>query len=1316
MNSVQTICAWAVFVSLFASAEAICQDGCADNELVARWQFKSFYNDASIEDENVLFAESTPDGSVWLAASRGLIHFDGYHWTRYTTDHGLPSNHVRCVCLASDGQLWVGTENGAGVFDGQRFDHAGTDGQLAGPSVRRIVEDPSDGTLWFCCDQWPNPEFPAGLTRMRDGEFTTWRSGDGLPSDYVSDYFRDSAGRQFVLTNRGLAQFDGNTFRRPLADQFGVTETTTYVWSIVESSIHGVVAATDDYFYMLEDGQWRRGRNSHFAQPKLCATKDGEIYTMRIGSAPRLFRWNGGQMVAHSNPLIDIGGGLQFVVEDSLGGLWFTGFEKLMRWERQNAEWTHLNQVSRLLLKDSQGGIWFEAKPAGLVRWQKGQWTSLPDQRGPVVEDLTGAFWMHSDSGINVWRKGHLTSISTDQLDMSEPMIVGCDRAGTVWITGKSDGNDPCLASFDGISWQHHLIEGGTAGSSFCQTEIDPESGIWCVVGRNRLPPFRLIHVTAQATDELELPNCAHMSSPPVVSVDSEGTIWISGFFGVKKYDHVQAEWQGIDNTGMAAFQVLEWADSIWYATSGEIGGETELIQVRQDQRQVVQTLAKRIVGVDDHGLYLATHGQLEILHQDLAVATVLTPFEQLVTKVVRDEKGGLWMSTGRNVYRYRPDVSRPETEIIFAGQSLSYGDQLMLQVRGVDRFQPRDIKRNFLLSVQVDDEPWRPWRPLEDQVRISNLSVGSHRVAVRVQNANGLIDAESAVIQPRVRAIPLQERGWFLPLVSTIGLVVVLLSVVASTGWLKFSRLAANLQIRVAEKTSALRTNERKYRMLFEESQDAVLLFSAEGELLDCNRSARRLLRLNGRDLCLSDVFIDADQQEHFQQMLAKNRFVAADRYQICAGRGKTIQALVSANERTNDTGSSDGFQVIIHDITLLVQLQDRLRERQKMDALGRMAGGVAHDFNNFLAIIMYGADLIKFKSDDQRYVERGLQTIAEAVERGKTLTSQIQVFNRTPFVELKTINTREAVANIDQLTNAILPDNVVLDLDVDDDLGHILADVQQLEQVLINLFKNACHAMPDGGRIRFRGKNITLDQTAATAMRIDNPGQYVQLQVADTGSGMTAETIEKAFDPFYTTKPAGQGTGLGLAIVYGIMRQFGGHIKIRSQPGEGSVFDLFFPRQFAAITKTAVTSPKPNPMRGGYESILIVDDETPIRELARDSLQRLGYSVATAQHGMAAQELIENTSQNFDLIISDIMMPGINGIELISWLRQHRPHTSVLLISGFSRADADAEKLTELGASFLKKPFAPELLAARVREILDQPYESSAETPARV
>jgi two-component system cell cycle sensor histidine kinase/response regulator CckA len=502
----------------------------------------------------------------------------------------------------------------------------------------------------------------------------------------------------------------------------------------------------------------------------------------------------------------------------------------------------------------------------------------------------------------------------------------------------------------------------------------------------------------------------------------------------------------------------------------------------------------------------------------------------------------------------------------------------------------------------------------------------------------------------------------------------------------------------------AATRESEERFRTIFDTAALGIAQADGEGRFVEVNPAFCRILNREKKDI-LGRTFIEFTHPDDLFRnvpLFEETKEGKTDRYQLTKrfvrpdGSAVTANAVVTA---MRNSGSLRHFVALIEDITDKTRMEEELRQAQKMEAVGRLAGGVAHDFNNLLTVIQGYAELLgaSLANDPERRESMG--EIVRAAERAAALTRQLLAFSRRQVLETRILDLGEVVADTEKMLRRLIGEDLEVVVVKPATLGHVKADPGQIEQVLLNLAVNSRDAMPGGGRLTLELADVNLDAPFTTSHDSIPSGRYVVVSVRDTGNGMDAETLSHLFEPFFTTKEKGKGTGLGLATVFGIVKQSGGYVDVASAPGAGTTFRVYLPRSDARTTsgvRPRVSS------RSGSETVLVVEDEAAVRNLVRAVLERKGYVVLVAQDGAAALELVDKHTGVIHVLLTDVVMPGMNGRELATLVTARRPKVKVIFMSGYA-AGVPAEFGAEGGPAFLSKPFNERTLTAKLREVLD-------------
>jgi two-component system, cell cycle sensor histidine kinase and response regulator CckA len=502
-----------------------------------------------------------------------------------------------------------------------------------------------------------------------------------------------------------------------------------------------------------------------------------------------------------------------------------------------------------------------------------------------------------------------------------------------------------------------------------------------------------------------------------------------------------------------------------------------------------------------------------------------------------------------------------------------------------------------------------------------------------------------------------------------------------------------------------ALRASETTYRSLVQDSPFGIFRSAPDGRFLAVNPALVSLLgyaseaELLQRNLA-ADIYVDPAERARLVEEVIRSGTLTAESVWR-RGDGRKITVRQTGRAVRDAEGNVSHFVVVVEDMTEQRALEVQLRQAQKMEAIGRLAGGVAHDFNNLLTAIFGYADLLREELPEGSAGRKDTDEIRKAAERAAGLTRQLLAFSRQQVLEPVVLNPNDLVEELDKMLRRLIGEDIELRLALGAKLGNVRADPGQLQQVLMNLVVNARDAMPKGGKLLIETANADLTEQYAELHQSVVPGSYVMLAVSDTGVGMDAETRARIFEPFFTTKEKGKGTGLGLSTAYGIVKQSGGYIWVYSELGRGTSFKVYLPRVDAPAQRSE--RPREAPTLAGTETVLLAEDDAMLRPLAQGLLRKLGYTVLAAANASQALELAASHQGPIHLLVADVIMPGASGRELARRLAEVRPETKALYVSGYTDDAIVQHGMLEPGLTFLQKPFTPDELARKVREVLD-------------
>lgn len=500
---------------------------------------------------------------------------------------------------------------------------------------------------------------------------------------------------------------------------------------------------------------------------------------------------------------------------------------------------------------------------------------------------------------------------------------------------------------------------------------------------------------------------------------------------------------------------------------------------------------------------------------------------------------------------------------------------------------------------------------------------------------------------------------------------------------------------------------SEERYRDLVENAHDIIYEHDLAGNYTSINKAGERITGYSRAEILnlTLDQTVAPEYTDKARQMLQRKlegQPVTAYELEIISRDGRRVATEVNTR-LVLQNGLPVGVQGIARDVTERKQLEEQLRQSQKLEAIGQLAGGVAHDFNNLLTVISGYSDLLLRKLPEESPLRPNVAEIKKAGERASGLTRQLLAFSRKQIMQPKVLNLNSVVADVDKMLRRLIGEDIDLLTLTEADLGQVKADPGQIEQVVMNLVVNARDAMPGGGKITLETANVSLDDEYFQQHAEVDRGNYVMLAVSDNGVGMDPEVRRRIFEPFFSTKGPGKGTGLGLSTVYGIVKQSGGNIWVYSEPGKGSTFKIYLPRVDTSVDDEGGRGGLGSAPRG-TETLLLVEDEAQVREIAQEILETLGYTVLIAENGEQALRLAREFKHELQLMITDVVMPVMGGRELVENLAKVRPETAVIYMSGYTDDAIVRHGLMDEGLAFIQKPFTADALARKVRLVLDE------------
>ena len=509
-----------------------------------------------------------------------------------------------------------------------------------------------------------------------------------------------------------------------------------------------------------------------------------------------------------------------------------------------------------------------------------------------------------------------------------------------------------------------------------------------------------------------------------------------------------------------------------------------------------------------------------------------------------------------------------------------------------------------------------------------------------------------------------------------------------------------------------AVRIANERFVNLIKASPLPIISLDTQGAVATWNEAAERTFGWREPEVLGKPLpFIREEDLDHFRVMFREHmagKHIVGLEWECLKKDGSLADVKVSTSPLHDAAGKIVGSVGILEDITALKKTEqalrkseEQLRQSQKMEAVGRLAGGVAHDFNNILTAISGYSELLLQNLGDQNPLSQDVQEIQRAADRAATLTQQLLAFSRKQVIRPQRLDLNEVVGNMDKMLRRIIREDIDLQTILEPGLGVVIADQGQIEQVILNLVVNARDAMPQGGKLTLETANVDLDENYVQRHAQARPGPYVLIAVSDTGIGLDREIQEHLFEPFFTTKKPGQGTGLGLSMVYAIVNQGGGFIGVYSEPGQGTAFKIYLPR-LARTTVPAMAPLISTAEKVASETILLAEDEELVRRVTSRILAGSGYTVLEAGNGPEALKISAQHQAPIHLLLTDVLMPEMSGPQLAAALTHLRPETKVIFMSGHTENAIVHHGVLESGIAFLQKPFRRETLLQKVRDVL--------------
>ena len=1182
-----------------------------------------------------------------------------YHLETWQTRDGLPTNGLRALAQDAEGFLWLGTEAGLVRFDGVEFrtyDRNSTP-SLKANDVTALFVDKAN-RLWIGTDD-------GAVLRRRDGAFEEF--SQVRLSGTVTAFYQDQGGTIWVAGGDSVGRVYENTLVL-------MSKARDSVSTIYEDGASGLALGTTGPLLRIENDSIRIDENGPEDVQAAVRAPDGTLWQglrngLRRSGGPRparLFTTADGLPSANVTAL----------AFDRRGGLWvgttggvsrLVGDRIVSRTAIRDAD--SEGMVVSALLEDREGSIWMATRHGGLHQLRDVPFEAITRRQGLAHDDVLAVFedhaanlWVGTDGAGLTHLIGNKSFTWTTQEGLPSNVIwtIAETRDGAIWV-GTSGGLARILA---GRVTSFQNVAGYPPGGVRAILE-DRIGNLW--IGSNRGGLWRLrgseVRHFTKERDGLS------SNAITVLREGRDGALWIGTMDGglnrmSRSRVTTYSTEQGLRSNEVTA--ILCEDRHVWVGTA-----DGSLHLVRND----------RVLNLPTRGGASSGHA-LQIL-DDLR-GSIWMSGERGITRLERSEllkvaNSNVDAATAR-VYDFRDGFGRWEFQgvsqssgIRRADGSLAFPSATGVVIVRTDAFVKSTVTPFVkILEVLADGRPIPIENDLVLPAGVDQLEVRytatSLAVPSRVQFRYQLEGADASFVDAG------QRRAAFYSNLSG--------------GRYRFRVMATNSDGIWSSRMASLswRVEPQFWETWWFYAVCGVgFLFS----ILQLSRF--RVRRGQARERALR-VVVDERTAELSQEITERRRVEASLR----VSRAELEDRVT---ERTTELRAA--LAQTQKDMAERRRLEEQLAQVQKLESIGRLAGGVAHDINNVLTVVLSYSDLVDAGLGPAHPLQAQLRQIRKAAERASNLTHRLLAFARKQIVEPRVINLGELSLNLDGMLRRLIGEDVELLTVTSPNLWSVKADPHQIEQVLVNLAVNARDAMPQGGTLRIETTNVVVDEAFARRHPTLKTGEHVRMSVSDTGTGMDEHVMQHMFEPFFTTKEPGKGTGLGLATCYGIVQQLGGAIYPESELGKGTIFSVFVPR----IDLPAEPTPRPREraIQRGTETVLLVEDEPLVRDIAKSALSDQGYQVLEAEHGEEALRMARDHDAEIALVLTDVVMPKMGGRELVEQLRKVRPSIRVLYMSGYTAASIDEQDVVEPGTSFLRKPFALAEMLGKVREALD-------------
>lgn len=1327
------------FILALISTSLLAQD--AGNPGPA-YYYDTWRTDHNLPANDVRSILQTQDGYVWLATVKGLARFDGARFRLYNSQNTraeISRDLIGHLAEGKDSTLWIGIDGGGLVsYKNGEFSATSTPQEFRDRSVTRLCID-SKGRVWVA--------YAEGLFVIDSG---TFRKVDGIRGG-VNDLAEDRHGNMLVAAAEALQVVTAEGIRNVRVHLEG------------GQAIARIGVGSDGRVLLTRDEEMFEIRNAT-KDYRWDARKSrvGRRVTMIFEESPGVFlvsSFGGGVERYAGGRLMQIRGlgtfqgatlNARMLARDREGGIWVATGGGAVRL-RHSFIWTiskHENLPDNhvwAVYRARDGSVWAGTELGGTVHLRDGKVAAvlqksdgMPADRVTALSEMSdGTFWFGGHPGGLVRKSGNRFDDMTRFPGYAGGSVRSIfeDRRGRVWI-----GTTAGLHRFDGQSFTPYPKIASMGRPRVNSISEDLNGDTWVCAGgifRLRGDSVRMFKPVGPAG-----------ASPAWCMLVDSGRVWF-GTYGsglhLVEGDSVISFERYTKEFGPNILSIREdESGNLW------INAEHELQRIRK--QDLLDAVRRR-----DTVLYPRVFGALDGLTDIEFNGTGLH------SSAVAKDGTFLYASMNGIVVVKQTDaptnilVPPVYVERLFADGKdipLSGPVELPSGTRRIDiEFTALSFESvpnvKFRCLLEGIDDKWLGMTSFNRSASYANLRYGSYRFYVIAMNADGVRNETGATLAFTILPF-FYETPAFIALVIILGI-----SIVAGGYRWRVAALHSRqveLERTVDEKTAALRSeiemrketeeelrtiqevlehrvgerttelslavedlrrSREQYQKIVETAQEGIWMTDAHNRTIFANPKMADILGSSVQNLLGTDItsFLDDDGRAALAATRRRHREGLAERYELdfILKTGSRVSTVISATPILGQRGEYQGSLAMIADVTAQKKterehqrVEAELRQAQKMEAVGQLAGGVAHDFNNLLIPILGYAEMLQKELPASGASHRKVVTILRAAEKAALLTRQLLSFGRKQVMESKIINLNRVITDLSPILQRTIREDIEIRYRLKDDLTNMRGDASQIDQIIINLLVNARDAMPNGGVVTIETDNVNAESQRLSLSAALPPGRYVAVIVSDTGVGMPPAVREHIFEPFFTTKEKGKGTGLGLATVYGVVKQHNGHVWVYSEPGFGTTFKIYFPAEAGAAAAPFPPIAAKDESPRGSATIVVTEDEEMVRQFVRTILEENGYTVYAASTVEACQAFFRGQGGSIDLLLTDLIMPTMNGRELYAELSKEFKGLKVIYMSGYSDEVISHRGILEEGVAFIQKPFTAEVLLKKVHEAL--------------